>query len=381
MKSGALRVVYFGTFREEYARNQLLIEGLRRAGLDVTLCHRRLWQGTNDRLRLAGGGWRSPAFLLRLLRAYTGLIADFARLPDFDVMVAGFPGHYDVFLAWFLTRLRRKPLVWDVLNSVYLMSAERGLQKRSPFTISLLRWLEGLALHLPDLLILDTPQFIAWFEKEYQVDASRFRTVVIGADDRYFRPLPEIEEAQPLTAIYYGGYIPNHGVETIIEAANLLRAENGLRFEMIGEGPTRPAAQALAQQYGLTNVTFIDWLERDELAKHIAASAIVLGAFSQSVQLSLTNNNKIYEGFAMQKAVISARTPALPPLLKSGENLLLVERADPQGLAQAILNLQNDPALRARLGAAGRKLFEAHFNPTVIGQSFAQILRELLRKP
>lgn len=379
MSHSGLRAVYFGTFREEYARNQLLIEGLRRAGVEVIVCHRRLWLDSNDRLRLASGAWRNPAFWLRVARAYLGLLADYLRLPDFDVVVVGFPGNFDVFLAWLLTRLRRKPLVWDVLNSVYLMSTERGLQSRSAFTISLLRWLESLALRLPEILLLDTSQFIDWFTRQYKISPDRFRVVIIGADDRYFKPILEIPETEPLTVIYYGGYIPNHGVEVIIEAANLLKDEDNLRFEMIGEGPTRPEAERLVHEHRLENITFIPWLEREDLVKHIAASSVVLGAFSHSQQLSLTNNNKIYEAFAMRKAVVTARTPALPAQLKHGESLLLVERGSPQQLAQAILELKNNPGLRRRLGENGRKLFEEHFNPTVIGESFAGHLRELLK--
>jgi glycosyltransferase involved in cell wall biosynthesis len=229
------------------------------------------------------------------------------------------------------------------------------------------------------LLILDTPQFIEWFARQYHTSPKHFRTVLIGADDRFFYPMPEIQESEPLTVIYYGGYIPNHGVETIIEAARLLQSEAGLRFEMIGEGPTRPETEALVHKYNLQNITFIDWLERDLLAKHIARAGIVLGAFSLSEQLSLTNNNKVYEAFAMRKAVITARTPALPELVERSEALLLVERADPQQLAQAILMLTNNPDLRTRLGGNGRKLFEEHFNPTVIGESFARHLHELLQ--
>lgn len=380
MTSRSLRVVYFGTFREEYARNQMQMEGLRRAGIEVLVCHRPLWLGMEDRLLLASGGWRSPAFWLRTLRTYAGLIADFRRLPDFDVLVIGYPGHYDVFLAWLLSRLRRKPLAWDLFNSVYLMSRERGLQQRSPFTINLLRRLEAFAVRLPERMFLDTPQFIAWFEEQYQADPARFRTVAIGADDRYFQPRPETAETQPFTVLYYGGYIPNHGIETVIQAAYLLRTEIDLQFKLIGDGPTRPAAIELARQLALDNLTFIDWLNREQLAEHIAGAGVVLGAFSNSEQLSLTNNNKIYEAFAMQKAVISARSPAIPAVVQHGESLYLVERADPHSLAQAVLTLNNDPELRAHLAKNGRKLFEQHFNPTAIGQIYAQHLRELVQE-
>jgi hypothetical protein len=44
---GYLKVRYFGTYREEYSRNQIMIEGLRRAGVDVVECHVELWISTD----------------------------------------------------------------------------------------------------------------------------------------------------------------------------------------------------------------------------------------------------------------------------------------------------------------------------------------------
>ena len=37
-----MRVCYFGTYRAEYSRNQIMIEGLRRNGVEVIECHETL---------------------------------------------------------------------------------------------------------------------------------------------------------------------------------------------------------------------------------------------------------------------------------------------------------------------------------------------------
>ncbi|MGW8252137.1 MAG: glycosyltransferase, partial [Anaerolineales bacterium] len=292
--------------------------------------------------------------------------------------------HIDVFLARLLASLRRKPLVWDVLNSLYLITTERGIQQRSPFTIQMIRRVERLACRLPDLMLLDTPQFVEWFQHTHGIDPDRFRIVQIGADERIFH-LPENlpVDGEPPTAfkvIYYGSYIPNHGVGTIIEAARLMQGEP-VGIEMIGTGPEKEQAQSLAQGYGLRNVTFIDWLDREELVEHIARADLVLGVFGSTQQNLLTNNNKIYEGFAMRKAVISARTPALPEVLQHGVHLYLCQRGDPQSLAGAIRELRRDPELRQRLADNGWQVFQQHFDVNHIGQQFASILQELAAQP
>lgn len=374
-----MRICYFGTYRADYARNQIMIEGLRRAGIEVIECHQSLWRGVEDRVQTASGGWMRPKFWWRVLQSYRSLLGQYRKVGAYDALVVGYPGHYDVFLARWLSWMRSKPLVWDVLNSLSLITLERGLHQRSPMTARIVRWLERLACRLPNLMILDTERFIAWFAETYGADPQRFRVVQIGADERYFQPVEAPAKTDEVfRVIYYGTYIPNHGVGTIIEAAQILSGEPDILFELIGEGPEKPNAVAFTQEFALNNVTFISWMERHELTQRIASADLVLGVFGTTRQLNLTNNNKIYEGFAMRKPVISARTEALPTVLEHGVHLYLCEQGNAASLAEGILALKSDLQLRQRLSEQGYQVFYQHFDVTHIGQAFAAHLEALV---
>ncbi|MCI0519620.1 MAG: glycosyltransferase, partial [Chloroflexi bacterium] len=297
----------------------------------------------------------------------------------YDVLVVGYPGHYDVFLARLLAWLRGRPLAWDVLNSLYLISLERGICARHAFTCRLIRFLEKLACRLPNLLILDTQRFVDWFCQTHHADPAQFGVVPIGADERFFQPSPpDAEDPEHFRVIYYGAYIPNHGVEFIVEAARLLADDPLIQIEMVGDGPTRQVAQDLAARYGLRNVEFVSWLERDQLTPRIARAHLVLGAFGVTQQITLTNNNKIYEAFAMQKAVISGESPAMPAELVHGKHIYLCQRGDPASLAAGIRALKGDPHLRRRLSQQGRALFLSRFDTAHIGAAYAACLQKLL---
>ncbi len=136
---GCVRVCYFGTYRAEYARNQIMIEGLRCNGVEVVECHESLWRDIEDRVQAAGGGWVHPAFWWRVLRTYARLLRRYCTVGAYDVLIVGYPGQIDVFLARLLSWGRRKPLVWDVFMSIYLIAVERHLDDRGSFTVVLLR--------------------------------------------------------------------------------------------------------------------------------------------------------------------------------------------------------------------------------------------------
>ena len=381
-----LRVCYFGAYRSEYSRNRILIEGLRRNGVDVIECHEQLWHGIEDRVQTVEGGWKRPAFWIRLVRVYVRLMRKYARLGgDYDVMVVGYPGQFDVFLARLLSWRHRRPLAWDIFMSLYLIALERSLHRSSPFAVNLLRIIERLATRLPDGLILDTQQYVDWFERTHGVSPDRFRLVPTGAgSDRFHPGAPSDARDQrfgePFRVLYYGTFIPNHGVPTIIEAARWLGPHTDICFELIGEGPQRPAAEALARRLGLENVIFVDWLDQEALQERVRAADVCLGAFGTTPQSLMTVQNKIYEGLAMAKPVLTGDGPAVRDAFQHGEHLFLCPRNDPMALAAAIVELQQNAALRARVAQAGHERFCRHFTVEALGRRFAQHLSALVQE-
>jgi glycosyltransferase involved in cell wall biosynthesis len=375
-----LRVCYFGTYRAEYSRNRIMIDGLRQAGVEVIECQEQLWKSIEDRVETASGGWLRPGFMLRVLRAYVRLIQRHRHSGDYDVMVAGYPGQMDVFLARYLSRRRGKPLVWDIFMSIYLIALERGLDQRSRRTVNLIQQIEKRALALPDLLIQDTEDYVAWFERTYGISTDRFRLVPTGADERVYRPIPTTNRGDgDLLVIYYGSFIPNHGVETILEAAQLLSHEEKIRFEFIGDGPERGKVQTRAEQLGLAKVSFHPWMEQNALAARTAQADILLGAFGNTPQSIMTVQNKIYEGLAMGKAVITGDSPAIRKTMRDREHILLCERGNARALAEAILILRDSPDLREELGQRGLCLFKEKYSLEQIGRLAAAHLWEATR--
>ena len=84
----------------------------------------------------------------------------------------------------------------------------------------------------------------------------------------------------------------------------------------------------------------------------------------------MTIQNKIYEGLAMGKPVLTGDGPAIRRQLRHGEEVFLCERANPQALAAAIQTLSADPDLRAKLAQSGSARFQADFTLAQLGARF-----------
>jgi glycosyltransferase involved in cell wall biosynthesis len=376
-----MRVCYFGTYRAGYARNEIVQEALRRNGVEIVPCQVSLWTGIEDRVQVASGGWARPAFAQRLVRAYRQLLAAHRQVGDYDVLFLGYPGQVDVFLARLLAWKRRRPLVLDILMSLYLVAEERGLVARHPFTGRLIRTLEWVAYRVPDRLIMDTPQYVTWFGQAYGLPAERFRLVPIGADERIYRPVtPPPRRRDSFRALYYGTFTRNHSVDQIVRAAALLKGEPGLEIELVGTGPERANVEALAGELGVRNIVFRDWVDKEQIPYIAAAADVCLGAFGQTQQSLCTFHNKIYEGLAMRRPVLSGDSPTVRAVLTHGEQIYLVPRGDPAALAKGLLELKRDPALRERLASQGYDLFQSRFTLAHVGAQMAAHLEEVCRR-
>ena len=91
------------------------------------------------------------------------------------------------------------------------------------------------------------------------------------------------------------------------------------------------------------------------------------------------------EGFGISLAeasacgipVIAGRSGGIPEAVRDGETGLLVDAERPEAVVEAVRRLLDDPALRARLGTAGRRVVETHFNWDRVAADLARIGREL----
>lgn len=374
-----MKVCYFGTYRDEYSRNINMIAALKACGVEVEECHVRFWHGIEDRVSAASGGWRKPSFWFRVFRTYFKLLQSYWRTNDYDVMVIGYPGQLDVFLGYWLSRYKNKPLVWDVFMSIYLIALERNLDKRSPTTIRLLHRTEKLGLNRPNLLIQDTQQYVDWFVKTYDLSANNFRLVPTGADNRIFKPaefLPSLHK--PFRVTYYGTFIPNHGIHYILEAADQLKQDTDINFELIGQGPDRMSALETVREKNINNIKFIDWMDREDLVQHVATTDICLGAFGTTPQSLMTVQNKIFEGLAMKLPVITGDSETMRHTFEHKTHLYLVSRSDPTALAHGILELKNDQKLRERIASTGYSYFQENFSIRALGEKFKGYLEELI---
>ncbi|MZD04617.1 glycosyltransferase [Streptomyces sp. SID5785] len=208
------------------------------------------------------------------------------------------------------------------------------------------------------------------------VRPGRIRVVHIGADTDLFSPDPAIAEVPGRIVTTSSADVPLKGLVHLVEALAKVRAEQpGAHLVVVGKrAEDGPVAQAI-ERYGLADaVEFVKGISDQELVDLVRSAHVACVP-------------SLYEGFSLPAAeAMATGTPlvattggAIPEVAgPDGETCLSVPTGDAGALAAALTRLLEDPALRTRLGAAGRTRVLDRFTWARAAQGTAELYREAM---
>lgn len=401
-----MRVCYLGWYERTYPRNELLRRGLELAGVEVVECRvpQRLapGHGSPPPLRApapAGTSrWRSLPAALRgpLARAryelhelalagarVAWLVREFRRqrrglsavvLAEFNQGLAP--------LAWLLARGARVPLVVDFFVSLYDTAVlDRGLLRPDRPRARWRMLSDKAALRLADRFLIDTWQHGEHYRAQLDADLSRARLIPIGAPERdcHPTPLPERAPGRPLTVLYFGSYIPFHGVEHVIAAARQLRDDPRFRFVLVGDGQTLAANRADYAADPSGNLGFRGWVAQEEVPALIAEADVCLGVFGTQPKTQRVITNKVWQCLASGRPVITADGPAPRSVTEDGRHCLLVPPGDTDAIVAALRTLAGEPDHAQELSKLAAELVREEYSTAPLGRQLATVIAEVAR--
>jgi glycosyltransferase involved in cell wall biosynthesis len=232
----------------------------------------------------------------------------------------------------------------------------------------LLRALDRASLRAADLVLADATAH-ADYLATLGVPRDRIATWHHGVE-------PEFETLEPRPRVarrvlFYGRYLPLHGIDTILEAA--IRLGDRADFVLAGDGPERPRMEALAARLG-SRVTWRDEIPHRELPAELSAASVVLGVFGAGAKAAMVVPNKVYQAAAAGRPLVTRDGPALREVLEPGVHCLACPPGDPAALAEAVRTLLDAPAAAERLGAAARAHVLADFGAAGGAARLADVL-------
>ena len=212
--------------------------------------------------------------------------------------------------------------------------------------------------------------------RELGVDVDRRVTMVRGSGVDIDRFSPRPEPNGPITITLVARLLRHKGVEELIGAARILTAQGqNIRVVLVGDpDPLNPATCTETELRSWSAEGIIEWWgHRPDIPEvwhqsHIA----VLPSYREGLPKSLL------EAAACGRPMVATDVPGCRDVVRPGENGLLVPARNTEQLAAALQQLIDDPALRARMGAAARQMVENEYSDSMIAEQTMDVYGSLL---
>lgn len=153
------------------------------------------------------------------------------------------------------------------------------------------------------------------------------------------------------------------GVDDLLKATALMVPRYDLlELAIAGEGKESDALRAVADDLGIRERTqflgFVPDAEAHEFLQSL--DVFVLASLTEGLPFS------VMEAMRAGLPIVATRVGGVPEMIEDGVSGMLVDPGDPQGIADAVAAIVDDPALAARLGEAARRRFDQRYTTDVM---------------
>lgn len=307
-----------------------------------------------------------------------------ARVRRVDVIVAPSPPLTIGPFAWLLGVSYRAPFVYIVQEIYPDIAVTLGVLKS--------RWLITPLFALERFVYSRASRITVIAERmrrrllEKGVAPEKVVTVPNFVDVTDMRPVPKRNAfskkhglADAFVVSYAGNMGPAQGLDTLLEAATLLRADDRVKFLLVGDGGIKPQLEAIARDRGLGNVKFLPHHPYEVVPEIYGASDLCLVALAPKTGAEAAPS-KVYRIMACARPVLACadEDSELASLVRTAGCGFVSPSGNAQALAETISAALVDPRGK-EMGARGRVYVIDHFDRSVVSQQYDTVIRGVLR--
>lgn len=310
------------------------------------------------------------------------LAAPFVR--GVDVVVGTSPQFFTACAAYLVSRLKRIPFVFE-LRDLWPESIKAVGAMKESVAIRALERVE-LFLYRKAARIVSVTHSFKKTLMARGVDGDKIEVVTNGVDMSRFKPMPkdaELARELGLEGKFVAGYVGTNGLahhlETLLDAAELTRATpDGAKFHFIllGDGARKQALKADAARRGLDNVTFIDSVPKEQVARYWSLLDVSVIHLRKTELFTTVIPSKLFECMGMCLPVLHGVAGESADIVHAEGVGIVFEPENAAQLVEHLLFMQRDAqaygAYRVKCLEAARK-----YDRTTMAMKMLSVLTQL----
>ena len=335
---------------------------------------------------------RKTASVVRRLLAWMqfhvlSLAAALTYVRRVDVIISPSPPLTVGVVAWLLGLRYRAPFVYNVqelypdiaialgaLRSRILIRILYGLER---FVYRRARFITVIAIRMRERVVTKG------------IPADKVRVVPNFADVDDLVPLPKDNDFSRrhgldsrFVVTYAGNMGPAQDLDSVIEAASLLRGHTSVRFLLVGEGSAYQRLSDRVSSLGLTNVVMLPHQSYDLVPQIYAASDLCLVPLAKDTGSDAVPS-KVYRIMACERPVLACADAHsdLADFVTDTRGGIVVPPGGTQALASAIADAVAKPDVLKEMGRAGRRRVLAGYSRAAVTAQYDALVAEALQAP
>ena len=302
------------------------------------------------------------------------------RVANVDAVYGTTPPLFQALTALLLARLKRVPLILEVRDLWPDFAVALGALSH-PMLIAVARRVEAMLYRAADVVVVNSPGFV-----EHVLARGAQRVVVIpnGVDASGFDPAmsggafrAEFGLGDRTVALYAGAHGQPNDLDVVLDAAKELSDRADLVLVLVGDGREKHRLVRRANEEDLTNVVFVPPQPKTRMAEVLAAADIGLAVLAPIDLFSTVYPNKIFDYMAAGRPTVLLIDGVAREVIESSGAGTFSEPGDARGLARQIVRYADDPDLRAKEGASGRRAVVDRFARAQHGDALVDLVLEV----
>lgn len=300
-----------------------------------------------------------------------------------DAIIVYTPPLPIVFAGWLLSKIKRIPLIITIQDLYPQAIIDLGFLK-NPLLIKIFRILEKLIYVLSDKVVVyseSNKRYIStktYEEKIAIIPNWHDRTIKVLEKHNELRRKLDIEDKFVL--VYAGIMSFSQDLDTIVNAAKILKEEKNIVFLLVGDGPQKKGIEKKINSLKLSNVIMLPFQPRDTYSKLLATADACFVTLDKNKVTYPAVPRKLNDIMAAGRTVI-ANVPLdgdVPKIIQQANCGYCVKPKEPKNLAEIILKLYNNPDIVEKLGCNGAKYAKNNFTIDICCSKYEKLFRLLI---
>lgn len=283
-------------------------------------------------------------------------------------------------MVWPAITVKKKqhiPLVINCLDQWPISVTTGPISKKSLFY----KWLYRISVNTykkADLITITSRSYEEYFNNELHLSTEKYGLVYWPqyAEDIYQKTT--FTNNGTFDLLFAGNIGPASSVETIINAAVILKNEKNIKFHIVGDGMNREICEKIAKDNGLSNVTFYGYHPVNEMQQYFDLADTFLITMVNNEVVNRTLPAKMQSYMLAKKPILGAINGEANTCITSAECGLSVNSGDSEGLANIILKASKQPNIWKTWGNNGYNYYENHFAKEELLNQLEEILSKMV---